>query len=362
VADIKDWYSIEAKAGGIGVISIFDDIGGGWFSEGVTAVGFKANLDALGDVDDIEVQIASRGGSVLVGQAIYNMLKNHKAKVTVKVMGIAASIASVITMAGDTVEMPEDGLLMIHNPRGGASGESGDLRKAANAMDSMRTSMIGIYESRTALTSDEIGEMMDAETWIDATMAEEMGFADKITQPTKAVANFDLSIFDSPPEVVAIDQAGNGLTQKEPKMADPKEPVDKPVITREYLAQRHPEIVTAIQKEGATAEGERIQSIMNTPLASSNQELIKPMLFDGSSTGATAALAILAAQEVATKAKADAIAADAKALDDVTASLDVTGKTLEEQIAAEWNASDEIKAEFGELSIYKAYRENGGAK
>ncbi|MCK5219101.1 Clp protease ClpP, partial [bacterium] len=116
-------------------ILIYDQIGEDWFGDGVQAKKFAEELRDLGDIETIELRINSPGGSVWDGNAIYNTLRGHKATVNVTIDGLAASIASVIAMSGDTITMPENALMMIHNPATIAFGEAEEMRKAANMLD-----------------------------------------------------------------------------------------------------------------------------------------------------------------------------------------------------------------------------------
>ncbi len=120
-----------------------------WWGDEVTPKQFKADLDALGDVAELDIYINSGGGDVFAGFAIYNMLKRHTAKKTVYVDGLAASVASVIAMAGDKIIMPENAMLMIHNAWAVAKGNKAKLRKIADEMDKIDGMLAGIYAART---------------------------------------------------------------------------------------------------------------------------------------------------------------------------------------------------------------------
>ena len=116
-----------------------------WGDE-VTPKQFKDDLDALGEINTLNVYINSPGGSVFAGQTIYSMLKRHKAKVHVYIDGLAASIASLIAMAGDKVIMPKNAMMMIHSPWTFAAGNAQEFRKIADDMDKIRESMVVAYE------------------------------------------------------------------------------------------------------------------------------------------------------------------------------------------------------------------------
>lgn len=185
---MKNWYSIKAKADQkTAEISIYDEIGY-W---GVTAKQFIGDLKAL-DATTIKLAINSPGGAVFDALAIYNALRQHPAAVEVTIMGVAASAASVIAMAGDTIVMPENAFMMIHNPLNLAYGNADDLREMADVLDKIGASLIGIYAKRTGLPEDEIKALLDAETWLNAEEAVLKGFADELQAELKVAAAFDM--------------------------------------------------------------------------------------------------------------------------------------------------------------------------
>ncbi len=184
---MKSWYSIQAKADQSAEISIYDEIGF-W---GVTAKQFIGDLKAI-DATAIKLAINSPGGAVFDALAIYNALRQHPANVEVTIMGVAASAASIIAMAGDTVVMPENAFMMIHNPLNMAYGNADDLREMADVLDKIGASLVGIYAKRTGLPEDEIKALLDAETWLNAEEAVLKGFADELQPELKVAASFDM--------------------------------------------------------------------------------------------------------------------------------------------------------------------------
>lgn len=149
-----------------------------WFSDDVTPALFRKELsDCKGD---ITVWINSPGGDVFAASQIYAMLKEHKGNVRVKVDGVAASAASVIAMAGSSVEMTPTACIMIHNPATFIFGEVGDLEQGIEMLSEVKEAIINAYEQKTKLPRDTISKMMDAETWMNANKAVELGFADKV--------------------------------------------------------------------------------------------------------------------------------------------------------------------------------------
>jgi ATP-dependent Clp endopeptidase proteolytic subunit ClpP len=195
---VKRWYEIRGQMKGAEIV-IYDEIG----AFGIRAKAFLDELKALGPIAELTVRINSPGGSVFDGVAIYNALKRHDAAITVWIDGIAASIASVIAMAGDEVVMPENAMLMLHDPSGLVMGTAADMRAMAEALDKMKAGMVAAYRDKSGRDDAEIGALMAAETWLSAQEALELGLADRIEQPVKMAAHFDLSRFRNPPPQLA---------------------------------------------------------------------------------------------------------------------------------------------------------------
>ena len=155
-----------------------------WFDDDVTPQLFADELNA--GSGDITVWINSPGGDCVAAAQIYNMLMEYKGNVTVKIDGIAASAASVIAMAGTRVLMSPVSMLMIHNPMTVAMGDAAEMEKAIEMLASVKDSIINAYEIKTGLSRAKLSHLMDAETWMDAGKAVELGFADEIMQRTAA--------------------------------------------------------------------------------------------------------------------------------------------------------------------------------
>jgi ATP-dependent Clp endopeptidase proteolytic subunit ClpP len=180
-------------------IVIYDEIG----AFGVPAKAFLDELKALGPVAELTVRINSPGGSVFDGVAIYNALKRHDAAITVWIDGIAASIASMIAMAGDEVVMPENAMLMLHDPSGLVVGTAADMRGMAEALDRMKAGMVAAYRDKSGRDDAEIEALMREESWLSAQEAVALGLADRVEAPVRMAAHFDLSRFRNPPPQLA---------------------------------------------------------------------------------------------------------------------------------------------------------------
>lgn len=187
----RTWYNFKAKTANTPtVLSIYDDIGA-W---GVSAGAFIKDLAAVSGPLDLE--ISSQGGSVFEGVAIYNALKRYAEtagnSVTVTVMGVAASIASVIAMAGAKIRMPANAYMMVHKPWGGAMGNADEMRDYAELLDKIENSLVGTYMARTGKTEDEIKAMLVKDTWMTADEAVAQGFADEVIDPVDVKASCDV--------------------------------------------------------------------------------------------------------------------------------------------------------------------------
>lgn len=188
-----------ATAAAAAVLSIYDEIGF-W---GVQASDFRAALAAVKE-DEIIVEINSPGGDVFAGAAIYNMLKASGKQITSKVMGVAASAASLIAMAGDTIEMPKNSFMMVHNPWGFAMGNADEMRETAEVLDKIGSSMLATYQAKTGLPEDQLRALLAKDTWMTADEALELGFATTVTEEIKAQAAFDMKRADLPEHIRAI--------------------------------------------------------------------------------------------------------------------------------------------------------------
>ena len=210
---MKSWYTIRARNSGTEVL-IYDEIG----AYGITAKGFLAELGALPVDASIDLRLNSPGGSVFDAVAIYNALKRHPGEITVWIDGIAASAASYIAMAGDTIVMPENAFLMIHDPSGLVMGTAEDMRATAEALDKVKGSLIQGYAAKSGKTDEEIAALMAAETWLDAQDALDLGFIERIAEPVKLAASFDVARFrNAPPEVVEASSEPNEPVATEPQ-------------------------------------------------------------------------------------------------------------------------------------------------
>ena len=188
--------------GSRGEIWLYDPIGSSYFGDSISAKSFQKELTALGKVDTINLHINSPGGDVWAGFAIYNQLKAHPATIIVDVDGVAASIASIIAMAGDTIRVAKNAMVMIHNPQGGAYGDEKEMERTAALLRQVKDSLTPTYVDRTGNKPAAVSAWMDDETWFTADAAVENGFADAITPETPVANCFDLSPYRNAPQAL----------------------------------------------------------------------------------------------------------------------------------------------------------------
>lgn len=234
----KQFWDFKNAVNGTGELYIYGDIVSyKWDDSETTAQSFKDELDALGDIHTLNVYINSPGGSVFQGQAIYTILKRHKARVNAHVDGIAASISSVIPMAADNVIMPRNAMMMVHNPWTLAMGNAQELRKQADDLDRIRESIMEAYLGKTGdkLSREKLVELLDDETWLTAQECLEYGLCDQVVEAKEIAASVDaelLSRFKNVPESIksALIKTENNVmpdSERQKMLAESKENLEK---------------------------------------------------------------------------------------------------------------------------------------
>lgn len=214
--DKPDWYKIEAKADDEAEIIIYDVIG--WpFIEADVFVRELAGIKAK----SIKLRINSPGGDVFDGMAIFNALKDHPARITTQIDGLAASMASVIALSGDEVTAHKNSMMMIHNAWVVVAGDRhllGDV--ATNILEKIDGNMLDIYYGKAGSGKRDLRQMMDDETWLTATEAKQKGLIDRVIESaTQAKAQFSLSMYANVPDGLEGKQEGRELTEREMERA-----------------------------------------------------------------------------------------------------------------------------------------------
>jgi ATP-dependent Clp protease protease subunit len=198
----KEHTSFTAKAEADALtLEIYDAIGADWFGQGITASEISDAMKTAGDYSSLNVRLNSPGGDLFEGVTIYNLFRASGKPVNVTVDGLAASAASLIAMAGDTITMGVGTQMMIHRAMGGAMGYAEDMRELADILDSVSAGAADIYVVRTGMEKDKVMQLMTAETWMSASEALESGFATAVSesQPQNVSGRFDLSMFKNTP-------------------------------------------------------------------------------------------------------------------------------------------------------------------
>ena len=259
-----------------------------WWGDEVTPRQFTEELDALGAVPEIVVRINSGGGDVFAANAIYTRLKDNAAKITVKIDGWAASAATIVAMAGDVIEIPGNGVFMVHDPSMGLLGyfNEADLVKLTDEIKVIKQSIVNGYALKTGKPADEIASIMAAETWYDGKQAVEAGFCDKlmfedaettVENGAKIVVNsvsLDLNRYPNMTisllnRLTARTPGGfsNTITQNTPKRSEESMDGIKDIKTVDGLKAAFPDLTKQIEGAAVDAERKRIQDIEDVALA-----------------------------------------------------------------------------------------------
>jgi ATP-dependent Clp protease protease subunit len=208
--DRPEWYKIEASANDQAEILVYDVIG--WpYNDAGDLVRY---VNSLGD-KDILVRLNTPGGDVFDGMAIFNSLANHKGKVTIRIEALAASMGSVLAMAGKEIQAYSNTMMMIHDPWTYMAGNQYELREMADLLEKISGNMLDVYAGRSKIGKREMKEIMKAETWYTAKEAKEKGFIDTILETGKAAkAQFDLTMYTNAPDGICSIE-GRDLTERE---------------------------------------------------------------------------------------------------------------------------------------------------
>ncbi|QRQ86256.1 head maturation protease, ClpP-related [Cupriavidus oxalaticus] len=239
---MKNWYSITAKANTPeeADISIFDEIGF-W---GVTAKDFIADLSKI-TAKKINLSINSPGGSVFDALAIFNALRNSGKEIHVRVLGIAASAASYIMLAGDKIVMPENTFVMVHNPLAGMYGNAEEFREFADVLDKVGASLRATYVKRTGKSEEEIDALLSKDTYLTAAEAVEIGLADEMEPAMNVTASYETDRL--PENVKAAFTAAQTPAAKTDPAPEPKQAAQEANAT--FADQ-----VTALAEQAGLAE------------------------------------------------------------------------------------------------------------
>lgn len=250
---MRPCFKFTAKAGKKPAVLALDEEIGFW---GTQAKDFRAQLDAV-EGNELVVEINSVGGDVMAGLGIYNMLRNWAKDgkaVTTRVTGVAASIASIIALAGDKREMPKNTFAMVHQASTFAVGTADDMRDAADTLDKVDGSLRGIYMDRMGVDEAKAKEIMAKDTWLTADESLDLGFATALLEDIKATAKFDLARAALPDNVAAIFKAEADPEQKPEGDDEPPAAPDEPQVPDTPVAKQIEALATTagLQAHAAT--------------------------------------------------------------------------------------------------------------
>lgn len=250
---MKTWYRIRA-ARKTAELLIYDQIGA-W---GISSKDLLAQLAALGDAA-LTVRINSPGGDVFDALAIYNALSRHPGKVTAQIDALCASAATCVALAADEVRMADNALFMIHEPWTVSTGNSAELLKQADVLNTTAEQLVGIYARKTGAGQAELRDWMRAETWYTADQALAAGFIDAIDEPLRlaALITHPLTAFKNPP-LEPLPMTDENLApdtpDAEPAVESPPAPLDPVIVSQLCLSAKEPDLIPQLLKSGIQTE------------------------------------------------------------------------------------------------------------
>ncbi len=269
---LKFWNVMKNEEEKSAELILYGSIGSDEYWDDISDKAFKQDIENLGNVENITLHINSPGGSVFSAVAIANTLKNHKAKVTANIDGLAASAATIITSACDVVRMPKNALFMIHNPITFAYGNNQEMQKTLEMLDKVKNSIIETYLNKTKTDKETLSQLMDNETWMSAEEAKEHGFVDEILDENveKEVIENKLIINNMAFDITKFRNFKAG--EKANKIQNPivinnfvNNKKEEEKMTLEELKNKFPELYNQVFNEGKEAginkENERMKAI-----------------------------------------------------------------------------------------------------
>lgn len=250
------WYSITNAADAPTTVYIYSEIGE-W---GITADAFAREFNQI-ESDAVDVRINSAGGSVFAGFAIHSILANSNKTITVYIDSLAASIASIIALAGDKIHIADKAYFMMHNPAGIVLGGSKDMQKTAKLLDQLTGTLADIYAQKSGKGREEIMQLMEDETWMDGQAAVDAGFADEVFKTAKIAASYDLSAFaNAPLNQFSAPDAGPTKETKPMETPENKQPAPQTFTAAEVEAIKA-EVIAKIVEADAKAKATEKQRI-----------------------------------------------------------------------------------------------------
>lgn len=317
--DSKKFWSIKNLSKNKGELTLYGQIAqSSWWDDVVTPKQFVKDLKDLGEIEEIDVRVNSNGGDVFAGQTIYALLKSHSATVTVYIDGLAASIASIIAMAGDKIVMHPGAMMMIHNPSSSLwGGEAKDFRKTADVLDKVKESLISTYKAKTNKEDKELEDLMNEETWLTAEEALEKGFIDEISgseieacvrsnqvffngigfdmEGYTNIPKFKNTVFNNASSTEILPEHLLKIQNLQPEITDKKNE-EEVIVNREDFKNKYPELYKEVKNEGVNQERERMKAIddLATP---GNDEIVNKAKYETGISAEQMAVEIIKAEK-----------------------------------------------------------------
>lgn len=308
------WNFVPATESKPPELLLYGDISSGrsWWSDNITPAQFNQELAALGSVEELVVRINSGGGDVFAANAIYCRLRDLGAKVTVKIDGWAASAATIIAMAGDVIQIPRNGVFMVHDPAMTVwdTFRAEDFDKMAQELRVIKQSIVNAYTDRTRMKTEEINAIMAAETWWTGEEAVAKGFCDSLmfeADPQTVVENsqkvvvnhvsMDLSGYKTLPKMLLTSQDPEGLQNKnQEQKGDHKNMDPRNINNVSDLEAAYPELCQQIKDNATQQERSRIKDIMDN-VPGGYEDIVHEAMFDKPVNAGQVALRIVAKQK-----------------------------------------------------------------
>ncbi|AKL95007.1 phage protein [Clostridium aceticum] len=273
-----------------------------WLEMDATSPRDVSNAIEKANGEDLELEINSGGGSVFAGSEIYTLLKDYQGNVTAKILGIAASAASVIAMAAKTIKISPTAQIMIHNVSSRAWGDYRDMQQQSEVLKNYNTSIANAYRLKTNMDENQLLELMNKETWLNAQQAKELGFADEIMfdDANQLVAGINTSVL--PQEVVnkIRNYMHKPLDSGKAAVVEDKKNEEESVMTVEEMKNKHPELYNQILNEGRNQgiqnERARMQNLDDLAMPG-NEEIINKAKYESGITAEEAAMQIIKAEK-----------------------------------------------------------------
>lgn len=252
------WNFVANQEGNTAELLLYGEISDySWYGDEITPAEFNNDLKTLGAVEEITVRINSGGGDVFAAVAIYTRLKEHKAKITVKIDGWCASAATIIAMAGDTIEISVGGIFMIHDPAAGVLGyyKADELKKIADELETIKQSIVNCYMTVSDKSEDEIKSLMKDETWFTGEEAVEAGFCTAVmfTEVQTEVEDTEKVIVNSIPISISgfhtVPKGLLGYTNSHNNKPNAENSEEDKKMTLEEFKKDHPEVANAYKNE-----------------------------------------------------------------------------------------------------------------